>query len=182
MIRTTSIMWAIAVLCIGLAVWKSPPASSSASFEDTGELLVENFDDPTAATRLEVVSWDDKQAKVVRFVVERKGGAWQIPSHHGYPADGTERMAKAAAAFIDVKRDIYYGDKVENHAKYGVVDPAQGEGGADDKARRFILHVGDTTKLGSKRSRSLSIQSVNLVDVSKVRREPYTRFWPNGRT
>jgi len=143
MTRATAILWAVAVACVGLAIWAIPPASSQAAYEDTGELLVPGFSDPTAATRLEVLRWDDKQAKVVRFVVERKQGGWKIPSHHDYPADATKRMAKAAAAFVDVKRDIYYGNKVANQAKYGVLDPAADKGDGADKGRRFIVNVGD---------------------------------------
>src|SRR5262245_33838419 len=129
--RTTIIMVALALGCMGLAYSMRPVAPPKAQFEDTGEALFPGFTDPTTATGLAVVAWDEKEAKVVRFEVEQKQGRWVIPSHNDYPADGTERMGKAAASFIDVKKDRYYGDSVADHAAFGVLDPDGAEGKDD---------------------------------------------------
>jgi hypothetical protein len=137
--RTTIIFVLAAVGSVGGAVSMRPKVIPPASFEDTGEMLFSSFTDPTLATGLEVVTWDDKSAKVVRFAVEQKDGRWVIPSHNDYPADGTARMGKAAASFIDVKKDIYYGDNAADHAKFGVLDPEGEEGKGDEKGKRVTI-------------------------------------------
>ena len=94
------------------------------AFEDTGELLFKNFTDAAQATSLEVTGWDETGARVTNFKVEQKAGRWVIPSHNDYPADGTERMGKAAASFIDVKKDVLRSERTEDHAQFGVEDPS----------------------------------------------------------
>ncbi len=137
--QTTIIMVALALGSVGLAWNMRPRDPTAVTFEDTGSPLSPGFSDPTLATGLEVVTWDEKAAKVVRFAVEQKEGRWVIPSHNDYPADGTERMGKAAASFIDVKKDIYYGDNAAEHAQYGVLDPAGADGKADEKGKHITI-------------------------------------------
>ncbi len=137
--RGTLIMVALALGSVGLAWSMRPRELAAATFEDTGAELFAGFTDPTLATALEVVTWDDKAAKVVRFAVEQKQGRWVIPSHNDYPADGTERMGKAAASFIDVKKDIYYGDNAAEHGQFGVLDPAGADGKGDERGKHIII-------------------------------------------
>lgn len=137
--RGTVIMVALALGSVALAWSARPQPLQAAAFEDTGEPMFAGFTDPTLATALEVVTWDDKAAKVVRFAVEQKAGRWVIPSHNDYPADGTERMGKAAASFIDVKKDIYYGDNAADHAKFGVLDPTGADGKGDEKGKHITI-------------------------------------------
>jgi hypothetical protein len=132
-------MVALALGSLGLA-WSSRPTEATAvTFADTGEALFPGFTDPSLATALEVTTWDDKAAKVVRFAVEQKQGRWVIPSHNDYPADGTERMGKAASSFIDVKKDIYYGDNAGEHGQFGVLDPAGDDGKGDEKGKHVLI-------------------------------------------
>lgn len=137
--RATLIMVACAAVTLGGALWMAPDTVYPAAFEDTGEPLFRDFTDFTGATSLAVVAWNEDSAKVTRFKVEQKAGRWVIPSHHDYPADAAERLGKAAASFIDVKRDIYYGDKPDDHARFGLLDPEDTAGKADEKATRFTL-------------------------------------------
>ncbi len=132
-------MVAVAAVALCGALWMAPDAVSPAAFEDTGEALFPDFTDPSRATSLEVMKWNEDSAKVARFKVEQEAGRWVIPSHHDYPADAAERMGKAAASFIDVKRDIYYGDKPDDHARFGVLDSEDAAGKGDEKATRFTL-------------------------------------------
>jgi hypothetical protein len=145
--RTTIIMVALALGSMGLAWSMRPIELPPVQFEDTGEALFAGFTDPTAATGLAVVAWDEKEAKVVRFEVEQKEGRWVIPSHNDYPADGTARMGKAAASFIDVKKDRYYGDNVADHAAFGVLDPEGPEGKGDEKGQRITIKDASGTLL-----------------------------------
>ncbi|MCA9657595.1 MAG: DUF4340 domain-containing protein, partial [Myxococcales bacterium] len=64
-------------------------------------------------------------------------GRWVIPSHNDYPADGTERMGKAAASFIDVRRDIVRSDRAEDHAAFGVEDPDKAD--ASGRGQRVTI-------------------------------------------
>lgn len=137
--RATTIMVALAALTVLGAVWMAPRALPPATFEDTGEPLFADFTDPNEATSLEVIEWDADEAKVERFKVEQKQGRWVIPSHHDYPADASEHMGRAAASFIDVKRDIYYGDKVEEHATFGVLDPEAPDAAEGARGKRIIM-------------------------------------------
>jgi hypothetical protein len=137
--RGTIILVALALGSAGFAWSMRPKDLATATFEDTGDPLFAGFTDPTLATSLEVVTWDDKSAKVQRFAVEQKQGRWVIPSHNDYPADGTERMGKAASSFIDTKRDLYYGDNAAEHAQYGVLDPTGSEGKGDEKGKRITI-------------------------------------------
>jgi hypothetical protein len=145
--RTTIIMVALALGSMGLAWSMRPIDLPPVQFEDTGEPLFPQFTDPTSATGLAVVAWDEDEAKVVRFEVEQKQGKWVIPSHNDYPADGTERMGKAAASFIDVKKDRYYGDDPANHAAFGVLDPEGEEGKGDEKGQRITIKDASGTVL-----------------------------------
>ncbi|MEZ4451523.1 MAG: DUF4340 domain-containing protein [Nannocystaceae bacterium] len=118
----------LAAISLGAAISMRPIQVEPRPYEDTGDLLFPDFKDPSTATSLEVVSWDEKQARLVSFKVEQKAGRWVIPSHNDYPADGTERMGKAAASFIDVRRDLVQTDRVEDQAALGVEDPDKADG------------------------------------------------------
>ncbi|MCA9649148.1 MAG: DUF4340 domain-containing protein [Myxococcales bacterium] len=144
--RSTVIMVVLALAGLGGAYNMRPQELPPVQFEDTGEALFPEFTDPTTATSLEVVAWDEDEAQVVTFKVMQKEGRWVIPSHNDYPADGTERMGKAAASFIDVKKDRYYGDNPADFAAFGVLDPEGDEGKGDEKGQRItIKDASDTT-------------------------------------
>ncbi|MCX4245743.1 DUF4340 domain-containing protein [Paraliomyxa miuraensis] len=145
--RMTIIMVALALGSAATAWSMRPQELPPVQFEDTGEALFPDFTDPTIATALSVVAWDEDEAKVVSFEVEQKEGRWVIPSHNDYPADGTERMGKAAASFIDVEKDRYYGDDPANHAAFGVLDPDGPEGKGDEKGQRITIKDASGTVL-----------------------------------
>ncbi|RMG98686.1 MAG: DUF4340 domain-containing protein [Deltaproteobacteria bacterium] len=137
--RTTGIFVLAAAASLAWAVAMRPSPPPEVTFEETGTVMFPQLTDPTQATSLEVVAWDDEAATVRRFKVEQKDGVWVIPSHHDYPADAAERMGKAAAGFVDVRREIYYGDDPSEHGAFGLLDPEDPGAKADEKARRFIL-------------------------------------------
>ena len=145
--RTTLIMVVLAAGSVGWAFSKRPQELAAAQYEDTGEALFPGFTDPSLATSLQVVAYDNESAAPVEFSVKQKDGRWVIPSHDDYPADGTERMGKAAASFIDVKKDLYYGDKAEDHAAFGVLDPRGEEGDGEAKGQRITIEDASGTVL-----------------------------------
>ncbi|MEX1368217.1 MAG: hypothetical protein AB1Z98_34120, partial [Nannocystaceae bacterium] len=145
--KSTIIMVVLALGSAGAAYSMRPQPLPPVQFEDTGEALFPEFTDPTVASNLEVVAWDEDEARVVTFQVMQKEGRWVIPSHNDYPADGTERMGKAAASFIDVEKDRYYGDNPADHAAFGVLDPDGDEGKGDEKGQRITIKDASDTVL-----------------------------------
>ncbi len=52
-----------------------------------------------------------------------KDKKWVIPSHYDYPADAQDRLAKTAAAVMDLTKDTIRSDNVEDQKAMGVIDP-----------------------------------------------------------
>jgi len=55
--------------------------------------------------------------------VELRRGRWLLASHNDYPAEAQDRLAKAAAALLDLKKQQVVSDRWEDHGTYGVIDP-----------------------------------------------------------
>ena len=92
-------------------------------YSDQGELFYPGFTDPQAPKAIEIIDYDENTATARPLKVEFKGKKWVIPSHHGYPADAEDRLAKTAAALVDLKKDSIVSDHLEDQARYGVIDP-----------------------------------------------------------
>lgn len=169
--RTTILYVVIALGSLGLAISMRPIEIATVAFEDTGTPLFPNFSDPAQATSLEVTGWDETAARVTNFKVEQKAGRWVIPSHNDYPADGTERMGKAAASFIDVKKDVLRSDRTEDHAQFGVEDPA--DANAKGRGQRVTIKDQAGTALvdiivGKKLDEKDGFRYVRLPDQKRV--------------
>lgn len=143
--RTTILTVVVALASLGGALAMRPGPAPQVSYEDTGQLLFPSFTDPSQAASLEVTGWDETAARNTSFKVELKDGRWTIPSHNDYPADGTERMGKAAASFIDVKKDIYRGDRPEDQSSYGLDDPT--DPNAKERGQRITIKDASGTVL-----------------------------------
>lgn len=113
-----------AALGLAIAAGMVEPRTRSAEvFSDEGEIFFPRLTDPLAARTLEVVEYDEATATARPFKVEFWRGRWTIPSHYNYPADARDRLAKTAAALVDLKKDQVRSDLVDEHGKYGVIDP-----------------------------------------------------------
>jgi len=88
-----------------------------------GQEFYPEFQDPNEPTSLRVVSYNDQQAIAKVFAVELKDGVWRIPSHHNYPADAADRLAKTAASVIGIKREEIRSTSPADYAELGVIDP-----------------------------------------------------------
>ena len=145
--NVTFIMGLVAAASLAGAVSMRPVDRPPPTFEDTGEALFEGFTDPTVAASLEVREWNDESTELKTFSVVLEEGKWTIPSHHGYPADGTERMAKAAASFIGVNKDIVRSNLATDHEEFGLLDPEDIEADGKGKAKRFTIKDASGTTL-----------------------------------
>tara|TARA_R110002072_G_scaffold303121_1_gene494529 strand:+ start:47945 stop:50047 length:2103 start_codon:yes stop_codon:yes gene_type:complete len=92
-------------------------------FANVGKSFFADFKDPNSATAVRVVAYNEDTASARVFTVQKKDGTWRIPSHHNYPADGEERLAKTARSLIGVKRGAVASRVAADHERFGVVDP-----------------------------------------------------------
>jgi len=113
----------VAIVAVVVALISAPRRTAPDAFFDVGEPFFGEFSDPEMAATLEVVEWDDETASALPFAVTNRGGLWTIPSHHDYPADGEERLARAAADVINVVKDDFRSDNIADHEALGVIDP-----------------------------------------------------------
>ncbi|MCG8608359.1 DUF4340 domain-containing protein [bacterium] len=112
---------------IGLALLaflvRLPSGGTPEAFFDKGELFFPDFVDPNSATTLEVIDYDEETGSAIPFKVTFKNGIWTIPSHHDYPADGKDRLAKTAAGVLTIRKDDFRSDNVADHEAFKVTDP-----------------------------------------------------------
>ncbi len=123
---------AAALALLAFVTAPRPPAPDA--FADRGEAFFPDFEDPNAAATLEVVEFDEETGAARPFKVTNDRGHWTIPSHHGYPADGEDRLARTAAGVMGIHKDDFRSDNVADHEALGVVDPLD-EGATSLKGR-----------------------------------------------
>ncbi|MDH3197711.1 MAG: DUF4340 domain-containing protein [Candidatus Krumholzibacteria bacterium] len=121
--RKTLTYAAAAAALLLIAVVTAPRQVAPDAFFDQGETFFPEFTDPNTARTLEVIDFDVETGSAVPFKVTFSGGRWSIPSHHDYPADGADRLARTAAGLIGVTKDDFRTDNPADHAACGVVDP-----------------------------------------------------------
>ena len=69
------------------------------------------------------MAYDKDTASVKQFKVDYRNGKWRIPSHHDYPADGKDRLARTAASVIGTAKTALISRLKSQQARYEVVDP-----------------------------------------------------------
>lgn len=117
------------LFCISAAVLATaavvidPGGATPDIFSDQGELFYPEFTDPLAPKAIEVVDYDEGTATARPLKVEFRDNKWVIPSHHGYPADAEDRLAKTAAALMELRKESIVSDSVDDQAEFGVIDP-----------------------------------------------------------
>ncbi len=145
--RMTAISVVVALASLGGAYSMRPVEVEIQPYQDSGEELFPSFADAESAASLEVITWNEDEARFVQFKVELKEGVWVIPSHNDYPADASEHMGKAAASFIGVKKDIVQSDRKEDHASFSVINPEEGEGKGEGTGQHIIIKDASGTTL-----------------------------------
>lgn len=138
--RKTIFFGGAATVLLLLVLITSPKSVTPEAFLDQGKAFFPEFTDPNEATSLEVIDYDEDTGEALPFKVILKDGKWSIPSHHDYPADGKDRLAKTAAGVIDIKKDDFRTDKVTDHAACGVIDPLdETETSLEGRGKRVTL-------------------------------------------
>jgi hypothetical protein len=127
----------VLALLTALTGWR--PAAPKELLEQ-GKPFYEKFADPLKATALEIVDFDELTGSPRPFKVELAGGRWSIPSHHNYPADAKDRLAKTAKSVIDLRKELFRSDRKQDHEAMGVVDPLDADApGTKGRGRRVRL-------------------------------------------
>ncbi len=149
----TLVFVAAAFVCLaitGIIEWSSRPAAIK-EFGKVGEEFYPEFTDPTLASSLEVYVFDTENVRPLDFRVQQlENGRWVIPSHHNYPADAADQLARTAASVIGIRRGAMVTRWQADHAQFGVVNPQQDALNVDDIegiGRRIILRGQDDTVL-----------------------------------
>jgi hypothetical protein len=143
-VKKTAIFAGIAAVTLLLVLATAPRARSaheSTGFRSQGEEFYPAFKDSLKAAALEVIDYDELAGTPKPFKVQVVNGMWSIPSHHNYPADGKDRLAKTAASVMDLKKERIASDNPKDHEEFGVVDPldpaAKGTRGRGKRVRLF---------------------------------------------
>lgn len=122
--RLVTLIFVVVATALAItAIWVQPESTTESLFDDQGQPFYPKFIDPLACRALEVVDYDEATATARPFKVEFKNRRWGLPSHFNYPADAQDRLAKTAAAVMDLKKDSIRSDSVSDHASLGVIDP-----------------------------------------------------------
>jgi hypothetical protein len=138
-VKTGAFLVGALALVIAAAV-AEPDRHAASVFRDEGEAFYPEFRDAQAVKAIEVVDYDESTATARPLKVELRKTRWVIASNNDYPIDVGERLTKTAAALIDVKKDQVKSDLVQDHAKYGVIDPLdQKAGSLQGRGKRVTL-------------------------------------------
>jgi hypothetical protein len=119
----TGVFVLVAVVLAVTALKFEPEMVTPDILSDQGEAFFPEFKDPLACKALEIVAYDEATATARPFKVEFRNRRWVIPSHHSYPADAEQRLAKTAAALMDLRKDMVRSESPAAHSTYGVADP-----------------------------------------------------------
>jgi len=116
-------------------------------FSEVGQDFFPEFLDPLKAMALSVAKYDTEQKEKQSFSVKKNDqGFWVIPSHHDYPAEAAERLARTAASMIGIRKVAVQSRSKDDWGRYGVVDPeaeaATGADGKDPRGTRLLLKDG----------------------------------------
>ena len=122
-IRKTLLFIAAAILVTVSLIVTAPNNPIPEAFSDRGDLFFQNFSDPNASASLEIINFDEETGQIRAFNVVFKGTRWRIPSHHNYPADNKDQLARTAAGLIEVRKDDVVTETSSDHEALGVVDP-----------------------------------------------------------
>lgn len=170
----TGVVLGSAVLLAVVAGLTGPKAVKLEQFADEGQDFFPTFTDPEAAVELEVTEFREASSEVYKFAVKKDDkGRWTIPSHGNYPADAKDRMGKAAAMFIGLRKERVASDRKDDHAQFEVVDPLDQSAEAKGRGRRITMkdkagNVLADLVVGKEVENKMDIRYVRVPDKKRV--------------
>jgi hypothetical protein len=142
--RTLVFIGVAAVISLA-AVYVTWPAAETVGREsNVGQPLFPKFDDPQAARRLEIVTFDENTSELREFQVAQKNGLWVIPSEGDYPADAAQQMGDAAASLLGLEIVGIASESARDHAQLGVVEPNKAKLSVGDKNVGTLIVLQDS--------------------------------------
>jgi hypothetical protein len=183
----------VAAALVTAASLTSPERRIAAVFSDEGQPFYPDFHDPQAVKAIEVIDYDEPTATARPLKVEFRKSRWVIASNNDYPIDVGERLVKTSAALIDLKKDQVRSNLVQDHARYGVIDPLdQKNGSLQGRGKRVTLRDAQKNVLADfilgkpveskARWRYIRVPGQNRTYAVKTDADPSARFadWVNA--
>jgi hypothetical protein len=121
-LKTVCFLAGALVLVVAAGVVE-PERHTPSMMNDEGEAFYPNFKNPQSVKAIEVVDYDDSTATARPLKVEFRNSRWVIASNNDYIIDVGDRLAKTAAALMDLHKDQVRSELAQDHARYGVIDP-----------------------------------------------------------
>ncbi|MDW8129064.1 MAG: DUF4340 domain-containing protein [Bryobacterales bacterium] len=121
----TAIWLGVAALLATLAAVTEPERVTPEILSDQGEPFYPGFRDPEQARVIEVIDYDEATATARPLKIEFRRGRWVVASHHNYPVELGDRLARHAAGLVDLRKDMVRSDSADDHAQFGVIDPLE---------------------------------------------------------
>ncbi len=138
--KALPIILGVVAILTAVPAWWPTPEPASAGLGKTNTVFGNEKASPEQVASLRVASWDDETDQAKVFEVAFKDGAWAIPSHHDYPADGQSRVGKTAGAVLGVARGRFITGEAKEHVKLGLVDPlAAADAGSEGRGKRVTV-------------------------------------------
>ncbi len=144
--RKTTVFAVAGAVMLGLAAltWLLTQPPQTTGFERVGQEFFANFESSNQAASLEVSAIDPDSATLKQFRVAEEDGVWTIPSHYGYPAEASDRLATTSSGLIGLTRESLVGRLKNDHERFGVLDPLADDLIDPDAAgKRIILRDTD---------------------------------------
>lgn len=133
----------IAVLLLGLGIWRSLPVNELDQREELGKEFFPSFNDARKVAGAEVIDFDASRNAKLDLKAVRVGDGWQInPERQAYPEVSPERLAEVVKTVSGLKKLTIVTDETAKHADFGVVDPgseAELKGGTQGVGKRVTL-------------------------------------------
>lgn len=100
--------------------------------------------DPTEATALRLISYNEDTATVRDFSVQKKDGIWTLPSYYNYPADGEDQLAATTTSLLGITRGALVSRSAADHERFGVIDPlSESDSSLKGRGQRLTIFKDD---------------------------------------
>lgn len=100
--------------------------------------------DPSEATALQLISYNEDTATIRDFSVKKQDGIWTLPSYYNYPADGEDQLANTTTSLLGIKRGALVSRSKADHERFGVIDPMGKEDSSlKGRGQRLIIFKDD---------------------------------------
>ena len=142
----TLIFLGLAGSALAIAFFSQPQGIENGSENvDSGVVFFPDFDDPLAATKLQVIDFDEFKGQKHEFEVTATEKGWFIPSHENYPADADNQLEDVAGMLIGVTKLGLESQDKGSHKNYEVINPENAKSGDTGAGKLVRLSSAEKT-------------------------------------